>query len=987
MKSSRFLFLALVAAPVVAGAQMAKKPLTQADWDRWRSITNPQLSPDGKWAAYTLTPQVGDGEFVVRSTTTSTEIRVPVGYIGRPNNTPGGLRGAGGGGRGGGGAGGAGSGQFSPDGRFAVVTVGATKAVVDSVTRAQAASRTAGRGAAGRGGQPSAATNPATRTHIVLINLADNSQTTIEGRSPRFPEESGKWMLYTPAGDTTDAAGGNAGAAQGGGRGGRGGAGSPQPAARRQFGSNLVLRNMQTGAEEKMSDILAATFDDSAKVLVYTVASRDTTKDGIFIRDLNAGTTKTVLTGKGNYRGFTFDRTQQKFAFTSDRDEFGKDKPRSAIYLGDLKTGTATAVITPAQWPADYRLPDNGGTISFTRAGNAFTFQLAPPPEDTIPADSLVGKADFDLWHWKDPVLQPTQKLRLNQDRNRTYQALYNITTKKMIKLADDTITNVTLSDDAKVGLSSTGVKYSIESMWNPGMSDVFLIDPVTGARKQLAEHMDGTAQLSTGAKYVMMYTDKHWTAYNIATGKSVNVTAPVKGVNFFNESHSTPDEPGPYGIAGWTKDDASVLVYDRYDLWEIDPNGVKPAKMVTDSAGRRENMTLRLITLGRDPEERFIDTSKPLWLRAFDEDTKESGYYRDQVGVVRAPEKVIMGPYNYGQPQKAKNAEVYMYTRSTVSEFPNLWVGPNLTSVTKISDANPWQSEYIWPKNELVTWMSSDGVPLQGILYKPENFDPSKKYPLIAYFYEDLSDGLHNYEAPNGRNVINATHYASNGYLIFKPDIYYKEGYPGLSALNSIVPGVQSLIAKGFVDPKALGLQGQSWGGYQIAYMITRTNMFAAAMAGAPVANMTSAYGGIRWGSGMNRSMQYENGQSRIGKNIWEAQQLYIENSPLFYLPAVTTPLFMMHNDMDDAVPWYQGIEMFIGMRRLGKEVYMINYNNDVHNPASRANQKDVAMRMQQFFDNKLKGMPAPDWMVKGIPAKDKGKDLVAPPPGVIRP
>jgi dipeptidyl aminopeptidase/acylaminoacyl peptidase len=1009
MKSSRLSLLALVAVASTAGAQMPKKPLTQADWDRWRSITNPQISSDGKWAAYTLTPQVGDGEFVVRSTTGTTEIRIPVGYISRPNNTPGGLRGAGGAPGGGAGAAVGGRGQFSPDAKFAIVTVGAVKSVVDSVTRAQAATRAAGRGAAGRGnqaagagnqvavggspvaGQP-ATSNPATRSQIAIISLADQSQTMIEGRAPRFAPESGKWMLYTPAGDTTVVSGGENAAGAGGGRGGRGGGGggggaAPASGGRRTYGSNLVLRNMATGAEEKMSDILAATFDDSAKVLVYTVASRDTTKDGIFIRDLNAGTTKTVLTGKGNYRGFTFDRTQQKFAFTSDRDEFGKEKARSAIYLGDLKTGTATAVITPAQWPTGYRLPDNGGSVSFTRASNALTFQLAPPPEDTIPADSLVGKSDFDLWHYKDPALQPTQKLRVNQDRNRTFQALLNIATKRITKLADDTITNVVLSDDAKVGLSTTGVKYAVESMWNPGNSDVYLIDPDKGTRKLLAEHMNGSASLSPGAKYVALFDDGQWSMYNIATGKTTNVTSAIKGVRFDQETHSTPDEPNAWGIAGWTKDDASVLIYDRFDIWQVDPTGVKPAVNVTDGVGRRENMTLRLIGLERDPEDRFVDTSKPVWLRAFDEDTKESGYYRDQVGVVRAPEKVIMGPYNYGQPSKAKNADMFMYTRSTAVEFPNLWVGPSLTSVQKISDANPWQKDYNWVTSELVTWTSNDGVQLQGILYKPENFDPSKKYPMVSYFYEDLSDGLYNYIAPNGRNVINPTHYASNGYLVFEPDIYYKTGHPGMSAYNSIVPGVQSLIAKGFVDPKALALQGQSWGGYQTAYIITKSNMFAAAMAGAPVANMTSAYGGIRWGSGVNRSMQYENGQSRIGKNLWEAQDLYIENSPLFHLPDVTTPLFIMSNDMDDAVPWYQGIEMFVGMRRLGKEVYMINYNNDVHNPASRANQKDVAMRMQQFFDNKLKGMPAPDWMVHGIPAKDKGKDQVAPPPGIIRP
>jgi dipeptidyl aminopeptidase/acylaminoacyl peptidase len=221
-----------------------------------------------------------------------------------------------------------------------------------------------------------------------------------------------------------------------------------------------------------------------------------------------------------------------------------------------------------------------------------------------------------------------------------------------------------------------------------------------------------------------------------------------------------------------------------------------------------------------------------------------------------------------------------------------------------------------------------------------------------------------------------------SNGYLVFEPDIVYETGRPGQSAVRSIVSGVEALERRGYVDEKRLGIQGHSWGGYQTAYTITQTHMFAAAMAGAPVVNMTSAYGGIRWGTGVSREFQYEHTQSRIGKSLIEAPQLYIENSPLFYLDRVTTPLFIMANDADDAVPWYQGIEFFVNMRRLGKEVYFIDYNNDVHNPASRANQKDIAMRMQQFFDNKLKGAPAPDWMVHGIPYVAKGKDQLGPAP-----
>ncbi len=967
--------------PLTAFAQ--KKVLTQADWDRWRSIQGAALSNDGKWAAYTLSPQVGDGEFVVHATSGNTEYRVPVGYIGRANNTPGGARPAGaagapagGGGRGVRGGGGGAASPFTSDGRFAFVSTQPTK---DEVERAQRAAPRGAGAAVSRGG----AAGADARTSLVMIALADGKQTTLpDVRSYRVPKDNGKWLIYTPmadsvsrGADSTTRVGAPGGLA--GGRGGRGGGGA-STGPRRTYGTSIVLRNLDTGVEENMTDVLAFTFDDSAKVLAYTIASRDSTKDGVFVRNMTSGATQAIMSGRGNYRNFTFDRAQQQFVFTSDRDEFGKPNARSSLYYGTLKTGIATPVVTSAALATGMRVADNA-SAAFTRNGAAVQFNIAPPPEDTIPADSLVGKAVFDLWHYKDPALQPTQKLQLGRERNRTFEAVYHLVTKQVVVLTDDSMPSITLSDDGKIGLASTGMAYNVERMWGDGGNDVYVIEATTGRRTLIKEKISGQAQLSVDGKYAIYFDNGQWFTYAIATRKTTNITGVLQKVHFDQETWSTPNTPAAWGVAGWTKADKSVLLYDRFDIWELDPTGVKPAVMVTDSLGRRESLTFRIVSLDRE-DERAIDPAKPLLMRAFSEVTKGSGFYRDQLGVQRMPEQIVMAAINYGTPQKARNADTYLLTKSTFIDFPNLWVGTSLTSLSKISDANPWQKDYNWGTAELVTWTSADGIPLQGILYKPENFDPNKKYPMVSYFYEDLSDGLHNYVAPTGRNVINPTHYVSNGYLVFEPDIHYEIGYPGPSAVKSIVPGVQKLLERGYVDPKGLGLQGQSWGGYQTAYMITQTSMFSAAMAGAPVSNMTSAYGGIRWGSGIARAVQYEKGQSRIGKSIWDAPNLYLENSPLFWLPRVTTPLFIMSNDADDAVPWYQGIELFVGMRRLGKEVYLIDYNNDVHNPASRANQKDIAMRMQQFFDTKLKGTAAPEWMVRGILAKDKGKDQVVP-------
>jgi dienelactone hydrolase len=966
MPPSARLAVALVLTPIALAAQAPKRALTQADWDHWKSITGSALSSDGKWAAYTLVPQVGDGELVIRATQGTTEYRVPRGYLGRPNNVPGGLRPRAANPEEEPGGPTVQPAQFTNDGRYVVALTYPPQVEFDRVARDR---------------RRSAALQ--NQSDLAIVNLADGQVTTVPRvRSFRMPRSAAGWLAYTLADSAPQ-----------GGRGGTGaGADSSAGARRRQYGTMLVLRNMTTGAEERIPDVLAFTFDDSAKVLGYTVSSRTAGKDGAYLRTLGSGATATLLAGTGDYKALTIDRAASQVAFVSNKDDFGKPQPAYTLYHATMKDAAARAVASATALPGGMRIADNG-TVSFTRNGNAVIFGIAPVAPDSVPADSLTGKAVFDLWHYKDPQLQPTQRLNAARDRNRAFQAMWFPATKKVVALANDSIPTVAVSEDGRIGVANSRERYSIESMWGAGGTDVYSVDATTGAVKLIRERISGNAQLSPDAKYIAFYDKGHWYTYNNATGKTVDITAPIKGVNFEQETWDTPSTPAAWGIAGWTKGDKSVLVYDRWDIWEIDPTGAKAATMVTDSLGRTEHIVLRIAEGGQGgrggrggrgggggDDRGVIDPTEPMLLRAFNEETKAAGFYRDQLGTAKAPEKIVMADVSWGAPIKAANAEQYLVTKGTFVDFPNLYTGPSLTQLTKISDANPQQKDFNWGTVELVSWVSADGVPLKGLLYKPEDFDPSKKYPMISYFYEQLSDGMHNYIAPNGRNVINPTHYVSNGYLVFEPDIHYETGYPGPSALKSIVPGVQSLLTRPYIDPKRLGLQGQSWGGYQIAYMITQTRMFSAAMAGAPVVNMTSAYGGIRWGSGVARAFQYETGQSRIGGSIWEYPMRYVENSPLFWLDKVTTPLFIMSNDADDAVPWYQGIEMFVAMRRLGKEVYLIDYNNDVHNPASRANQKDIAMRMEQFFDHHLRGKPAPEWMLKGIPYRDKGRDQLAP-------
>ena len=370
------------------------------------------------------------------------------------------------------------------------------------------------------------------------------------------------------------------------------------------------------------------------------------------------------------------------------------------------------------------------------------------------------------------------------------------------------------------------------------------------------------------------------------------------------------------------------------------------------------------------DPEEKTIDPAKPLLLRAENTETRDTGYFTTKIDAKEAPHKLLMVAKDVSNPIKAKDADVYSMTEQTFGQFPDLLVtDSSFASLKKVSDVNPQQAGLLWGSDEMVSFENVDGVHLQGILYKPENFDASKKYPMIVYLYEKLSQNINHFVEPKPMDSINISYYVSNGYLVFTQDIVYQTGYPGQSALKCVMAGVNAITARGFVDEKNIGIQGHSWGGYQIAYMVTQTNRFKAAEDGAPVANMISAYDGIRWGPGRPRQFQYEHTQSRIGGTIWEYPLRFIENSPIFMVDKIQTPLLIIHNDADDAVPWYQGIEFFLALRRLGKEAYMFTYNGEPHHLRRRPNQKDYATRMAQFFDYELKAGPKPKWMDEGVP------------------
>ncbi|MDH3733863.1 MAG: prolyl oligopeptidase family serine peptidase [Gemmatimonadota bacterium] len=965
-----------IALPTPVSSQELRPALEHEDTYRWNTIGGRVLSADGVWLAYVISPWEGDPTLVIARTDGTAERH----FRGsRP--------------------------VFTRDSRHVAFTVPPVEAVVDSL-------KLEGTGRDDLPGDSLA---------VVTLGEAFSSETDDAGvfragpiEGFEVPEDGGSWIAYHLSEIPKEEGEGEPEAEE-----------AEEPAAEEgeeeepeeeeeseeyqkwhkiEDGTPLVLRDLTSGSESTYEFVTSFAVAKSGDALAYSTGTEgdesdgEAAPDGVFIVDPSTGGPTAVAAGEGHYKRLAFDEAGTHLAFLSDSGDWEAERPAYALYRSNGNGAAALiADASTAGVPGGWWVSENG-TPSFSEDGSRLFFGTAPRPAPE-PDEKILDedRVAVDIWNWKDDYLQPMQLVRAERERNRTYLAVHHDGANGIVQLGREDIPDVSRTEtgagDYVLGTSDLAYRQLVS--WDGSYEDAYSIDIETGDRQLIAQaiHGFGGATLSRDGGWVHWWdgVDRDWKAASMTGGPVMSLTADLD-VAFHNELDDHPDEPPPYGRAVWTEGDEALIVYDRFDAWRTDPTaGSAPVRLTN---GRESNTRYRVAPVsdgtGGGGGGNFFGfgfgggggvevPNGEVMMSTFDLATRGGGYAMGRTDQATAPRQMASGDLRYGRPTRARDAERMMWTRESFVEFPDVWMSDlEFAGAEKLTDANPQQAEYRWGDTELVSWTSADRTPLEGILIKPDGFDPSQKYPMMVYFYERSTDGMHAYRAPvPSRASIQYSFYASRGYLVFVPDIPYEIGYPGESALDAVVPGVLSLVEAGFVDADRIGVQGHSWGGYQIAYMITKTDLFAAAEAGAPVSNMTSAYGGIRWQSGMSRMFQYEKTQSRIGGTLWDERDRYIHNSPIFFADKINTPLLMLHNDEDGAVPWYQGIEMFVAMRRLQKPVFMLNYNGEAHGLTQKKNQTDFTIRMQQFFDHYLLDAPEPEWMSDGIPAVDKGKNM----------
>lgn len=943
--------------------QNTAKPISWKDVPSWKSIppASVTLSPDGLWVAYAMQPVDGDAEIILQKVRSAEKKSYP---IGNTSGTP--------------------SMSFSEDGKWF-----AFKEYPKHSER-KANAKTPGKQLFEK---------------LIVVELATGKKREYEKVNDyAFNGESATHLALLLAKE-------------------RSGGSKPDDPK----GNDLLLVDLTSGKAQNIGNVSEFAFNKKGTYLAYTIDASGLAGNGIHLYSVAANQTRIIDSDKARYQSLNWTEEGTAFAvlkmmkdkkFKQDRGAVigvkNLNAPQIVLYSPekDSVQFPKNMTISPNRkpmWTEDLtrllfglhtlepvkRDDKKDEDAAVTKESDAD--RLAKIKSDTSiksiadlqkalekltqkKTDAAKGdttKPDMAIWHWKDPRLQSRQQRTEQQDKNFSCWGMYVVATGKFIQLNEGSLKELNPMPKHRYALIQDNSPYEWDNALNgQNYVDVYVVDLQTGARKKIFEKLYlpsfwSSPRPSPDGTRFLYGKDGHYHVYDVITGTSTNITEKIKTSFINTEDDHNVDKPLT-PVVGWSLDSRYVLLRDLWDVWQV-PVSAKEQALNLTANGRKEKIRYqnRFVL---DPEEKGIDLKKPQYFRIYGEWNKKSGIIRldpGKAGLAAGPKILLWEDSNISRLAKAKKADVFIFSREKFTLPTEFFIADALLkNESQVTQNAPNAAKYLWSSGvRLVDYVSEKGDTLQGALFLPAGYEPGKKYPTIVYYYEKLSQTLHNYTSPGFSGTgWNPTVYTSNGYAVFVPDIVYKINDPGMSAVWCVIPGVKAALKTGVIDENRMGIHGHSWGGYQTCFLITQTNLFKAAAAGAPLTNMVSMYDLIYWNTGGGNMAIFEASQGRLTSGPWDNWDAYLRNSPVYHVKNAETPLLMLHNDKDGAVDFTQGIEFYNALRRLKKPVVMIQYKGENHGLAKLENRKDYAVRMMEFFDHYLKGEPAPDWLKEGV-------------------
>lgn len=943
--------LAFISAWAIAPAAQSKPTITAADYDQFESLTagaaRGGLSPDGKWLAYGISRIGGNNELRI----------APVGGAAEPRVVAFGTQAV-----------------FNSTSTWLAYAIGQSETEQERLRTAR---------------QP-------IQRKLGLLNLATKTEAVIDGVESFAFDRTGQSLAmkrYAPV-----AAGGPAAAPAGAPAGGRAGGGAPAAAPVAAVGTTLIVRDLASGTDTTFGNVseYAWQASDNGRLLAMVISAEGQAGNGIHLFNPATSVLRVLDASSADYSAITWrDDAADLVALRSKTSETHDGPTQVALAwmsVGQPGEHAATLDPTAGALPATQRL------VTFRRpswlegaAGDEAMVMLgvadwtAKPTPPAAPEGGRGGRgtpaperADVDVWHWNDASVMPRQKLSVAADGRRNLPAVWHPGGNRLTiigKSFDETVAPIRGTSQALVTEFSA---YLMDRSIGRGASDLALADLKTGARTPLKTRLTGTASVSPGGKYVLFNEDGHYWTLNLATKAVTNITRTIKTSFVDLESDSTAPAKPMFGIAGWSKDDGAVVLNDAFDLWRVTPDGTSATRLTSGAAEQVRHRYARVDAAGFGAAPEPLDLERG-YLTLFGTRSKKSGYGRFAGGTTSSVTRLVWLDKSVSGLAKSEHADVFVYTSQAADDSPDLFIGgPDLSNASAATATNPFVSKYAWTRSELVEYtVQPKGKPkmtLQGSLNYPANYDPGKKYPMVVYLYEKLSDGIHRFQSPSERDYYNGTALTQQGYFFFQPDIVFQPGDPGVSVVECVTAAVKKVVDMGAVDGARVGVMGHSWGGFDAMYLATHSKIFAAAVSGAGISNLISNYGNHHWSSGIAETDHIETGQQRMVVPLYEDLQGYIRNSAVFGVSSMTTPLLLMTGDNDGTVYWHQSVELYNIARRARKNVVMLVYNNEDHGLRTKKNQMDYHRRIQAWFGHYLKGEAAPPWITEGVPALARG-------------
>ncbi len=899
-----------------------KQNLTPEDYGKWQSLGAIDLSPNGDWVAYQVTVQEDNDTLFVVNRSTNKMYKLEFG------STP----------------------EFSKDNQWIAYRIGMPYKEAEKL-REQ---------------------SKPVESKMGLLNLNTGKKEIVQNISRFNFSRNGKFLAAYLA----------------------------PPKESKEKGAVLLLKNLSDGTTRTIGNVTEFSFNKKSDHFAYIVEAANTAGNSVEIFNLQNYSLKVLASDTSKFSKLTWQKEGEGLAFFKNYRKDRYEEDNAVIYTYAIAKSPSLKSFDPETAkgiPAGMRI-FNGSNITLSDdMTTAFfglkkwTYNALAKKEDRKAGDSLTKKdttridstraivaakkgtspeklAGVDIWHWKDPEIQPRQKMTLGQDTVFSYLSAWNLDNNSFYLLAKDEAPRAQLTGNQKHVIIYTDTKY--KPAFKEDYADAYIVNVKTGKEKLAFEKslagFNNFPQTSPEGKYLVYFKDNHWWSYNMATSENINITGNIK-TNFWNVRDDHPASKPPVGSAGWTKGDKEILLYDEYDVWAVKPDG-KGARKLTE--GAKDETVYRVVRT--DFENNYLDDAKPIMLSAYGDKTKKYGYAKFEKGKV---ERLIFEDAQINRLVKAKDANTFLYVKQNYEKPPTLHVSENFNATKEVVGINPQHKNYHWGKSELISFTSKKGKKLQGALFYPANYNPEKKYPMIVYIYETLSNTVHGYTAPSQRGAYNTTNFTTNGYFVFRPDIVYEINDPGISAVNCVIPAVEEVLKTGKVDKDKLGIMGHSWGAYQTSFIITQTDMFKAAIAGAPLTNLISMSNSIYWNTGTPDSKIFETSQGRFDGPWYERMEEHMRNSPMYNAKNITTPLLVAFGDKDGAVDWHQGIEMYSTMRRMQKPHIMLVYADENHGLAKKENQIDYQRRQKEYFDHYLLGKPAEKWITEGVPMQEKLK------------